>query len=72
MIGHDPRSISANRGIFRVSYAPIKSKKPPNSNGPSKEGYPVKPFGDPNLPFPEASLGGAVTILGGVYVASIF
>ena len=64
MIGHQPSSISTNRGVFGVGYTPIESNKPVNSNDPSKESYPVKPFGYPKLPFPEAPLGRAVTLLG--------
>ena len=66
MVRHEPSSISPNRGIFRVSYAPIESAKSPKSNDPSKESYPVKSFGYPNLPFPEVPLGGAVALLGGM------
>jgi hypothetical protein len=66
VISHKPRSISASRGVLSVNYTTIEGKRFPDSNDSSKESYPVKPYGYPGLPMPEALFFGSMLVFFGI------
>jgi hypothetical protein len=55
--------------ILGFDKAQIDKKDAEKTSNSRTERYPVKPFGYPDLPFPEAPLGGAVLIVGGLWAS---
>jgi hypothetical protein len=70
MVGHEPRPISPSGGIFGITNASNESEEAYHSNNSGKERYTVKPFGYPNLPFPEALLFGSMLVFFGIRLSN--